>query len=97
MAIRTVQKKGGLKSVDNSNKKLENQINDVCLKKDNRLFSKVYILLLLLLLWGNRMDKELKEGTIKFLQYLIDDADVGLLNEVKLACAIDCVSRTEVD
>ena len=43
------------------------------------------------------MDKELKEGTIKFLQYLIDDADVGLLNEVKLACAIDCVSRTEVD
>ena len=42
MAIRTVQKKGGLKTVQNDNEKKENQINDVCLKANDRLFTTNY-------------------------------------------------------
>ena len=44
MAIKTVQKKGGLKSVQKSNKKTEKQINDVYLKTNNRLFTGPFIM-----------------------------------------------------
>ena len=39
MAIRIVQKKGGLKTMKNNTEKKDNQINDVYLKTNDRLFT----------------------------------------------------------
>ena len=41
MVIKTVQKKGGLKTVQNDTENNSIQTNDVCLKTKGRLFSEV--------------------------------------------------------
>jgi len=48
MAIKTVQKKGGLKTVQNDTEKKTKQTNDVCLKTNDRLFTKTDIVAVLI-------------------------------------------------